>query len=245
MKKISPALLILAASSFVNADIAYDNFGPGSTFTGNGFLVMGPQGGMWTHAFPITPSLSGEITTVTVAIQHLSGGTNTYTLELRADAAGSPGALIAVLGQVAGIGGGPVPAQFAANAGIAITAGTPYWVYARGQGDAVGTWLGSPTLGGIRAFSFDGGSSFTVEPLFPSAGQGALRIEVASSGGGCYPNCDGSTVPPILTANDFTCFLTSFVAVESYANCDGSTVEPVLTANDFTCFLTSFVAGCS
>ena len=30
-----------------------------------------------------------------------------------------------------------------------------------------------------------------------------------------------------------------------YANCDGSTVQPVLNANDFACFLNKFAAGCS
>ncbi len=61
----------------------------------------------------------------------------------------------------------------------------------------------------------------------------------------CYANCDGSTTAPILTANDFQCFLNAFAASQSYANCDASTTLPVLTANDFQCFLNSFAAGCS
>jgi serine protease AprX len=60
----------------------------------------------------------------------------------------------------------------------------------------------------------------------------------------CYANCDSSTVAPVLNANDFQCFLTSFAAGDPYANCDGSTQEPVLTGNDFQCFLTQFVIGC-
>ncbi len=61
----------------------------------------------------------------------------------------------------------------------------------------------------------------------------------------CYANCDGSATPPILTANDFQCFLNSFAAQSLAANCDGSTAAPTLTANDFQCFLNSFAAGCS
>jgi glucose/arabinose dehydrogenase len=62
----------------------------------------------------------------------------------------------------------------------------------------------------------------------------------------CYPNCDASTVPPVLTPNDFLCFFNQFVAGEEhYANCDGSTVAPVLTANDFLCYINRYVAGCS
>ncbi len=61
---------------------------------------------------------------------------------------------------------------------------------------------------------------------------------------GCYSNCDGSTALPVLTANDFQCFLNRYAAGDPYANCDGSTVAPVLNANDFQCFLNSFAAGC-
>jgi hypothetical protein len=61
----------------------------------------------------------------------------------------------------------------------------------------------------------------------------------------CYANCDGSTTTPVLTAADFTCFLSKFRAGNPSANCDGSTTTPVLTAADFTCFLTKFRAGCA
>jgi len=60
----------------------------------------------------------------------------------------------------------------------------------------------------------------------------------------CYANCDTSAIPPVLTANDFQCFLNSFAAGAVYANCDGSTIPPVLTANDFQCFLNTYAAGC-
>jgi len=60
----------------------------------------------------------------------------------------------------------------------------------------------------------------------------------------CFANCDASAVSPILTANDFQCFLNAFASGHPYANCDGSTVPPILTANDFQCFLNSFASGC-
>jgi hypothetical protein len=60
----------------------------------------------------------------------------------------------------------------------------------------------------------------------------------------CYPNCDGSTVAPILNVIDFTCFLQKFAAGDPYANCDGSTQQPALNILDFTCFLQRFAAGC-
>jgi hypothetical protein len=61
----------------------------------------------------------------------------------------------------------------------------------------------------------------------------------------CYANCDGSTGTPLLTANDFQCFLNKFAAADAYANCDGSTGSPALTANDFQCFLNKYAAGCT
>ncbi|MBX3377705.1 MAG: S8 family serine peptidase [Phycisphaeraceae bacterium] len=62
---------------------------------------------------------------------------------------------------------------------------------------------------------------------------------------GCYANCDQSTGAPLLTANDFQCFLNKFAAGDTYANCDQSTGSPLLTANDFQCFLNKFAAGCT
>jgi hypothetical protein len=63
--------------------------------------------------------------------------------------------------------------------------------------------------------------------------------------GGCYANCDGSTASPLLTTNDFQCFMNAYNAGSSYANCDGSTTSPVLTANDFQCYLNKYSSGCS
>ena len=61
----------------------------------------------------------------------------------------------------------------------------------------------------------------------------------------CYANCDGSTNSPVLTANDFQCFINAFVQQSPYANCDGSTFPPAFTANDFQCFINRFASGCS
>ncbi len=60
----------------------------------------------------------------------------------------------------------------------------------------------------------------------------------------CYPNCDDSTVAPVLNVADFGCFLQRFASADPYANCDGSTLAPVLNVADFGCFLQKFAAGC-
>lgn len=81
-----------------------------------------------------------------------------------------------------------------------------------------------------------------------SENAGWINLDVATAGqyvSFCYPNCDGSNSPPILTTNDFQCFLNAFASGSLYANCDGSTTNPVLNVNDFQCFLNQYGAGCS
>ncbi|MBX3378263.1 MAG: hypothetical protein KF678_14810, partial [Phycisphaeraceae bacterium] len=57
----------------------------------------------------------------------------------------------------------------------------------------------------------------------------AQRVNPSGTVGpaGCYANCDGSTGSPLLTANDFQCFLNKYAANDTYANCDGSTGNPL------------------
>jgi hypothetical protein len=62
--------------------------------------------------------------------------------------------------------------------------------------------------------------------------------------GTCYPNCDNSTIPPVLNVQDFNCFMGRFNAGSSWANCDASTAPPLLNVLDFNCFLNRYLAGC-
>jgi probable HAF family extracellular repeat protein len=61
----------------------------------------------------------------------------------------------------------------------------------------------------------------------------------------CPPNCDCSTGSPLLTPNDFQCFINFFAEGSTRANCDHSVGSPFLTPNDFQCFLNAFAGGCS
>jgi hypothetical protein len=61
----------------------------------------------------------------------------------------------------------------------------------------------------------------------------------------CYPNCDGSTTPPVLNVMDFACFMNRYSAQDPYANCDGSTTPPVINVQDFTCFMNAYTIGCN
>jgi len=104
---------------------------------------------------------------------------------------------------------------------------------------ASATYAVAPSIGQSIAGAPLSGATYSVTSGF-AAGVGA-------AGGGppvCYPNCDGSTVVPILNVNDFTCFINAYAAQSSYANCDQSTNPPTLNVNDFFCFLNSYAIGC-
>jgi trimeric autotransporter adhesin len=79
------------------------------------------------------------------------------------------------------------------------------------------------------------------------------RYYTCNHPGPCYPNCDASSIAPILNVEDFTCFINEFVGglalppsqqLDHYANCDQSTTPPILNVSDFTCFINAFAQGC-
>jgi hypothetical protein len=111
-------------------------------------------------------------------------------------------------------------------------------LYQGDQQNLEGLCLG-PSLGPGR-FSLLG----IVDDGDPISVNRVVAFELAGVGVPCYPNCDLSTAPPVLNANDFQCFLNAFAAGQSFANCDGSTAAPVLSPNDFQCFLNRFASGC-
>jgi hypothetical protein len=102
--------------------------------------------------------------------------------------------------------------------------------YLTGGSFELGATAGQPDAGLMTGGSFSLGSGFWYG---------------AQSGSPCYANCDNSTGSPLLTANDFACFLNAYANNSAYANCDNSTGSPSLTPNDFQCFLNAYAAGCS
>ena len=240
------AALVLLAGSLAHADVtAYNNLGPGDSYSGNGWIVYGPlTSPPWTHAFQFTAAASGPITRILVPIQHLSGGSQ-FRFELYSDTGSTPDASLGIIGIATGFDNSspplPPPVELPAANTIPITSGTTYWLVAFGVGDVQGTWhANNQSITGLRAYRFSDPpwTTGTVEI-------GAFRIEVAGGDEACYANCDQSTAAPILNANDFQCFLNTYAAGDSAANCDGSTANPILNANDFQCFLNKFAAGCS
>jgi trimeric autotransporter adhesin len=150
---------------------------------------------------------------------------------------------------------------------------TSLFVFDDGRGPALYVGGGFPDINGVpanRIARYDGqnweglGAGFSVgDPSAMAALQTpfgpTLLISTSSeyAGGGyspafamwigcpnCYANCDGSTVPPRLNVEDFTCFINRFAMQDPAANCTGSTTFPYFSVEDFTCFINRFAAGC-
>jgi hypothetical protein len=113
--------------------------------------------------------------------------------------------------------------------------------------------FGSPTT--LRRFGMQENLAATpAQDVFTENNRlGRIEVYYGPPMNPCYPNCDNSTIEPILNVEDFTCFINAFAAASMlpheqqlahYANCDGSTVPPVLNVEDFTCFINRFAAGC-
>ena len=68
-----------------------------------------------------------------------------------------------------------------------------------------------------------------------------LKVDICSA---CHPFFTGK-LKYIDTAGRIEKFQSKFAAGDSYANCDGSTIAPILTINDFVCFQSRFAAGCN
>jgi hypothetical protein len=107
-------------------------------------------------------------------------------------------------------------------------------------------FCGAGSVQSAVTFQGTAGSVYTIRVggFNTATGTGNLLLSCTPAPS-CYANCDGSTGSPLLTSNDFQCFLNKFAAGDTYANCDGSTGTPLLTSNDFQCFLNKFAAGCT
>ncbi len=122
-------------------------------------------------------------------------------------------------------------------------------VSAPGIGQPVGSWKSEGSLAAFNGVTSAGDWELHVTDCaggeYGNINAFVLILTPQSGPASCYANCDGSTASPVLTANDFQCFLNHVATQDPSANCDESTVAPLFTANDFQCFLNKFAAGCS
>jgi hypothetical protein len=91
-------LWLAAAGGARAAFVAYNNFGPGNgglDYNVNGGIFLGStrKGTNEADGVQFTPSQTGTLSQITVALEYISGA-NAATVSLRADAGGLPGAVL-------------------------------------------------------------------------------------------------------------------------------------------------------
>jgi hypothetical protein len=253
---LATAIVLSAAGLALAQPVAIDTFGPGNGYNAaashpiRGFASA--SGGYTSNGYLFTAEASGPVAQIVTALEHLSGDNN-FTIEIRTGDANQVGAAI---GRWQGVLGGSAANPVISTIGPSVigpadlNAGQTYWILAIGEGSATGRWFQRETAATSTywAQSSNGIQWFLVN----STQLRAMRI-VLEGAAQCYANCHGSTAPPILNVDDFTCFINQFAAAQAlpheqqighYANCDNSTTAPVLNVDDFTCFINQFAQGC-
>jgi hypothetical protein len=116
-----------SATIFSNLATAYPN---GLYFSGEGETIYASGGSSQFVAGGFTPTANATAVEVQVAVGEFGDGKSSYTLSINADASGVPGTVLAstVVTSAAPFGEccGVVTGKF--KGGVALTAGTPYWV---------------------------------------------------------------------------------------------------------------------
>ncbi len=237
------ATALAACASSASAQVVYEHFQPVTTI--ESFVAVGYDFGEYV-------TLAGGAAYIgSVDFQFgtffTGGGTEgTLSLSFCNDAGGFPGAPFSTFSSqpITLVGEGPMVVTLDTGG---VTVPQSVWVTVRfvktgGSDGGIVVDEGTFTVGSAsstRAFRADPANAWSL------AGVGSwmeMRINASQA---CYANCDASTAPPILNANDFQCFLNKFAAQDSAANCDASTAPPILNANDFQCFLNKYAAGCT
>jgi hypothetical protein len=229
--------LVIGTSLPAMGDVLLSNFaapgGPPGTFLGSGSATVYKAAGFTIGA------QAYSLGTVKLTMNFAGGGVGVVSIW---EGVGSPQARLLNLTTPQQTGSGDF--TFTVPSPLTLSAGTTYWVVLESVSNPPGSFIWDGTT---PATNPSGAAAFAGFIYNGTPSPTPNRIEVVGSllNAPCYPNCDGSTQPPILTGNDFQCFLARYAQGLPYANCDNSTQPPVLSANDFLCFLTAFVVGCS
>lgn len=183
------AVVITAFCSTSHADVVFNNFGPGDSFTGGGLILQGPGVGSigdvnQAAAFTVGPT-GAYLTGIDIGITAGGPGPSTGPIDivLAADAAGLPGAAlqnsivnVTTTGQQIASAGYPGTLLLAPN--------TTYWVIADAEGSFDGGWdfnsIGEtgPTAGQSEGFPW---SLHNPEQRFVFRVEGRLIPEPVSS----------------------------------------------------------------
>ena len=231
------SMVVCAAGAPVSADVILSNLAAPQAQAGT-FFGLG-SGTAYKAAGFLTNAPQYSLTSVRLTMNYNGGGQGVVSIW---QGSPQPTTRLATLNAPVQTGAGNF--LFTAGTPLPLTAGTNYWVLVESVASPTGSFIWECTApatlptgtGTATTFLFNGS---------PSGMFNLVEINANPPAPTCYANCDGSSVAPVLNANDFQCFIDRYVGGTAYANCDGSSVAPVLNANDFQCFINKYVAGCS
>jgi hypothetical protein len=174
---VGAALAVLVgANPSARADVIYDNFGPGDTYTTTtGWTIGTPPGNpFWEQGDPFTVSGSYTLTQITVAAGYVLGP-NVYVVWLMDDAGGVPGNIIEEFdfSDLGSFGSNNAPLVGVSALNPTLEDGNQYWLVASTSGDTWSAWNWNSTGDtGDHAFRTDGGD-WSVS----TNTRGAFRVE--------------------------------------------------------------------
>jgi hypothetical protein len=144
----SPSAAVPAEAAPAAMKVIFSNLGPSTDayYDMNGWIVGGPASGLEQFiGLPFTPTANAHVYVVHAALQYESGA-NQVNVSVYSDSNGAPGTLLAGPATVKNLptfGTCCTLAQAVFSAGVAVTAGTQYWIVA----DTPSTGTGSNFYG--------------------------------------------------------------------------------------------------
>jgi hypothetical protein len=148
--RLTPTIAFLFALSLsvhrASADIVYDNFGPGDTYSSISWVIgkhSSSQFQRMAMPFVVSGGLDFTLDSIHIQLGDWNTGPNQYLVSLLSDVNGMPGAVLETMpaNNVPSFGNGPAT-QVLSTINPVLTAGNRYWVSARAVDEALtrGSW---------------------------------------------------------------------------------------------------------
>jgi len=171
-------LLIMGLGSSARADTLYTTFlPPGNTYdSSSGYDVSGSASGDIADAMPFTLASTAVLTSLDLAFGFENDGADSFEVSIVTDNSNSPGTTVLESWSFAP----PITPTIDSLTSVlspTLVGGTQYWVVVTAGPDSNANTLGiwylasedADAFGVTRAYSSDGGSTWTVAPGYPMA----------------------------------------------------------------------------
>lgn len=153
--------LLLAAPPSARAGIItlFSDFGPNGSFNTAVGDIFGDEGATnFAVADQFKPGVSGNLTSLTLALGRVSGSATTVNVRLDADNAGKPGATLISFTANVSAPFGTNTVTLDTTTGPLLQAGTPYWLVLSATGAEFGFNLNNINAVGLHGLSLNGGA---------------------------------------------------------------------------------------